>query len=164
MRVCFYSLHNYTVLYTQWSTLPVCAARLRARPTRVCVGLPWEPVMTCWPPLVSPGSKLSSSSHGIFPVCLSSCGHLLIMIPYCQPLSPIWLCLNQLYLSQFYFQIRSHSELLVTRSPASSVRGVVAETRQIHTDYRVLWGKRDGWATLSRGKCPDPCLDRLLLA
>ena len=36
------------------------------------------------------------------------------------------------------------------RTPASSVRGVVAETRQIHTDYRVLWRKRDGMATLSR--------------
>ena len=30
-------------------------------------------------------------------------------------------------------------------------------------DYRVLWRKRDGTATLSRGECPDPCLDRLLL-
>ena len=35
--------------------------------------------------------------------------------------------------------------------------------RQIHMDYRVLWGKRDGTATLSRGEHPDPCLDRLLL-
>ena len=35
--------------------------------------------------------------------------------------------------------------------------------RQIHMDYRVLWRKRDGTATLSRGEHPDPCLDRLLL-
>ena len=32
--------------------------------------------------------------------------------------------------------------------------------RQIHTDYRVLWRKRDGAATLSRGERLDPCLDR----
>ena len=35
--------------------------------------------------------------------------------------------------------------------------------RQIHVDYRVLWRTRDGTATLSRGECLDPCLDRLLL-
>ena len=29
--------------------------------------------------------------------------------------------------------------------------------------YRVLWRKRDCLATLSRGECLDPCLDRLLL-
>ena len=46
---------------------------------------------------------------------------------------------------------------------ARSVRGVVAEMRQIHTDYRVLWRKRDGRATLSRGECPDPCFAGLLL-
>ena len=40
--------------------------------------------------------------------------------------------------------------LSVTRSPASSVRGFVAETRQVHTDYQVLWRKRDGMATLKR--------------
>ena len=41
----------------------------------------------------------------------------------------------------------------MTQSPASSVRGVVAETRQIHMDYRVPWRKRDSTATLSRGEC-----------
>ena len=46
---------------------------------------------------------------------------------------------------------------------ACSVRDVVAETRQIHMDYRVLGRKRDSTATLSRGESPDPCLDRLLL-
>ena len=35
-----------------------------------------------------------------------------------------------------------------------SVRGIVAETRQILMDYRVLWRKRDGTATLSRGEHP----------
>ena len=30
-------------------------------------------------------------------------------------------------------------------------------------DYQVLWRKRDCRATLSRGECLDPCLDRLLL-
>ena len=35
--------------------------------------------------------------------------------------------------------------------------------RQIHRDYRVLWRKRDGTDTLSRGEHPDPCIDRLLL-
>ena len=34
----------------------------------------------------------------------------------------------------------------------------MAETRQIHTDYRVLWRKRDGRATLSRGECPTLAL------
>ena len=34
---------------------------------------------------------------------------------------------------------------------------------QIHTDYWVLWRKRDGAATLSRGERLHPCLDRLLL-
>ena len=46
---------------------------------------------------------------------------------------------------------------------ARSVCGVVAETRQIHKDYQVLWRKRDGTATLSRGEVPDSSLDRLLL-
>ena len=48
-------------------------------------------------------------------------------------------------------------------TPASSVHGIVAEMRQIHTDYRVLWRKRDVEATLSRGELIDPCLNRLLL-
>ena len=47
--------------------------------------------------------------------------------------------------------------------PAPSVCGTVTEMRQIHADYQVLWRKRDSTATLSRGECPDPCLDRLLL-
>ena len=37
-------------------------------------------------------------------------------------------------------------------TPACNVHDVVAEMRQIHTDYRVLWRKRDGMATLSRGE------------
>ena len=45
---------------------------------------------------------------------------------------------------------------------ACSVHGVVAATRQIHMDYQVLWKKRDGTATFSRGEHLDPCLDRLL--
>ena len=35
--------------------------------------------------------------------------------------------------------------------------------RQMHTDYWVLWRKRDGMATLLREELADPCLDRLLL-
>ena len=35
--------------------------------------------------------------------------------------------------------------------------------RQVHTDYQVLWRKRDRAATLSRGECPNLFLDRLLL-
>ena len=35
--------------------------------------------------------------------------------------------------------------------------------RQIHTDYRVLWRKRDGVASLSRGERLDSCFDGLLL-
>ena len=31
--------------------------------------------------------------------------------------------------------------------------------RQIHTDYWVLWRKRDSTTPLSGGECPDPCLD-----
>ena len=46
--------------------------------------------------------------------------------------------------------------------PACSVRDVLAETRQIHTDYRVLWRKRDT-RPLSREERLDPCLSRLLL-
>ena len=49
----------------------------------------------------------------------------------------------------------------MTQSPTSSVHSIVAEMRQIHTDYRVLRRKRDGRATLSREEHPDPCLDRL---
>ena len=41
----------------------------------------------------------------------------------------------------------------MTWTLASSVRSVVAETRQIHTDYQVLWRKRDSMATVSRGEC-----------
>ena len=48
-------------------------------------------------------------------------------------------------------------------TPACNVHDVVAEMRQIYMDYRVLWRKRDGTATLSREESPDPCLDRLLL-
>ena len=57
---------------------------------------------------------------------------------------------------------RENNGLLI-RSPACDVHGVVAETRQIHKDYQVLWRKWDGTATLSRGERPNPCLDRLLL-
>ena len=46
---------------------------------------------------------------------------------------------------------------------ACGVHDTVAETRQIHTDYRVLWRKKDCTAILSREEGPDPCLDRLLL-
>ena len=52
---------------------------------------------------------------------------------------------------------------LVVRTPARSVRGAVAETRHTHTDYRVLWRRRDCTATLSRGEHPNLSLDRLLL-
>ena len=48
-------------------------------------------------------------------------------------------------------------------TPSRSVHGVVAEMRQIHMDYQVLWRKRDSTATLSRGEHLDPCFDRLLL-
>ena len=54
--------------------------------------------------------------------------------------------------------------IFMMRSLAHSVCSIVAETRQIHTDYRVLWRKRNGTATLSRGECPNPCLDSILLA
>ena len=33
----------------------------------------------------------------------------------------------------------------------------------IYSDYRNPVEKRDSTATLSRGECTDPCLDRLLL-
>ena len=48
------------------------------------------------------------------------------------------------------------------RTPASSVRGVVDETRQIHMDYQSPVEKKDGVVTLSRGEHLNPCLDRLL--
>ena len=40
---------------------------------------------------------------------------------------------------------------------ADSACGIVAEgqrRRQIHTDYGVLWRKRDSMTSLSRGECP----------
>ena len=46
---------------------------------------------------------------------------------------------------------------------AYSVRSLVAETKQIHMDYQILWRKRDSMAIVSREECPDPCLNRLLL-
>ena len=49
------------------------------------------------------------------------------------------------------------------RTLACSVRSVMDERRQIHTDYQILWRKRASTASLSRGELPDPCLDRLLL-
>ena len=45
------------------------------------------------------------------------------------------------------------------RTPACSVHSIMAETRQIHTDYQVLWRKRDSTATLSKGEylgAPQP--------
>ena len=48
---------------------------------------------------------------------------------------------------------------LVMRSPACSVHIIVADTRQIHIDYWVMWRKRDSMATLSRREClgvPQP--------
>ena len=57
----------------------------------------------------------------------------------------------------------SSKVLEVMRSSACSVRGIVAETRHIHRDYRDLWRKRKGKATHSREEWADPCLDRLLL-
>ena len=51
---------------------------------------------------------------------------------------------------------------LLVGSPACSVRGFVAEMRKF-TWTTILWKKRDGMATLSRGEHGDPCLDRLLL-
>ena len=50
--------------------------------------------------------------------------------------------------------------VVVMWTPACSI---VGETRQIHTDYRVLWRKRDSTVTLSRKECLEPCIDRLLL-
>ena len=39
------------------------------------------------------------------------------------------------------------------QSSASSLRGIVAEMRQIHMDYQVLWRKKDSTVTVSRGEC-----------
>ena len=47
----------------------------------------------------------------------------------------------------------------VMQTLARSDCGLVDEMRQIHTDYRVLWRKRDGTTTLSRGErlgAPQP--------
>ena len=44
------------------------------------------------------------------------------------------------------------SKYKLMQTSASSVHGVVAEMREIHMDYRVLWRKRDSTATLSRGE------------
>ena len=40
---------------------------------------------------------------------------------------------------------------------------MVAIDKYTHTDYRVLWRKRDGVASLSRGERLDSCFDGLLL-
>ena len=53
--------------------------------------------------------------------------------------------------------------LLTDVDPGPQDPCVVAEMKQIHRDYRVLWRKRDGMATLSREEHLNPCLDRLLL-
>ena len=50
----------------------------------------------------------------------------------------------------------------MTQIPAHRILGC-GGNRQIHTDYRVLWRKRDGAATLSRVERPSPPLGRLLL-
>ena len=47
---------------------------------------------------------------------------------------------------------------IVMGTPACSVHDIVAEMRQIHMDYQVLWRKTEGMATLSRGEHPDPFL------
>ena len=39
----------------------------------------------------------------------------------------------------------------------------MAEMKQIHMNYQVLWRKREVVSTLSREEHLDPCLDRLLL-
>ena len=53
------------------------------------------------------------------------------------------------------FSIKAHAWVSagLIRTPARSVRRVVAETRQMHMDYQVMWRKRDGMATISRGEC-----------
>ena len=40
------------------------------------------------------------------------------------------------------------------QTPACSARGIMADMRKIHMDYRVLWKKRNRMATLSSGDCP----------
>ena len=86
----------------------------------------------------------------------------------------LWVCVRPIFLDiakrrgilhglQFPWTLwvcGSHEWPYLMRTPASRVCGVVAETRQTHTDYRVLWRKRDGTATLSRGQhlgAPRPC-------
>ena len=44
------------------------------------------------------------------------------------------------------------------QSLACSARDVMAEMRQIHTDYLVLWRKKDCTTTLSRGEHPTLAL------
>ena len=63
---------------------------------------------------------------------------------FIQGLNPLlWLC--SLYQHPWL------GDIGLMQSPASSVHGVVTETRQTHMDYQVLWRKRDGSATLLRG-------------
>ena len=45
-----------------------------------------------------------------------------------------------------------HSLGQMMRTLAHSFCSIVAEMRQIHMDYQVLWRNRDGMATLSRGE------------
>ena len=49
----------------------------------------------------------------------------------------------------------------MTRIPARRIL-CCSGNRQMHTGYPVLRRKRVSAATLSRGECSDPCLDRLL--
>ena len=50
------------------------------------------------------------------------------------------------------------------RTLASSVVLLVDEMNKFTWTVEVLWRKRGGMATISRGELLDPCLDRFLLA
>ena len=95
-----------------------------------------------------PKYTLLSISHPILSHCILS------------KLARWWWCYKNICL--FSFLTVNTNKLLCMRywrgHRASSVHGIVAEAREIHTDYRVLWRRRDSPATLWRGQLLDPCL------
>ena len=68
----------------------------------------------------------------------------LLMLPFQEPILFYILCLSLFKLTDTTVPGPCIGYNMMWSS-ASSVCGIVAEMRQIHMDYRVLWRKRDTW-------------------
>ena len=90
--------------------------------------------------------------------CWRGCGQKEPCWWECRLVQPLWKTVGR-FLKKFKMELPSDTMI----PPACRIL-CCGGNRQIHTDYyRVLWRKRDGKATLSRGERPNPCLDGLLL-